>query len=154
MFCDIMAGRAEASVPYQDDLVMAIMDINPVAPGDTLIIPRIHAVGLEDLDEATGIHMWRIGHRLARALRRSGLRCEGVNVFLADGEAAFQQVFHVHLHVFPRHEGDAFRLDVTPIARGRRLLDHDASLLRDAINSPGGPEARTVRHDVAACPDA
>lgn len=79
VFCEIMAGRAEASMPYQDDLVVVIMDINPVAPGDALVIPRVHAVGLHDLDEETGVHMWRIGHRLAGALRRSGLRCEGVN---------------------------------------------------------------------------
>ncbi|HUR05942.1 MAG TPA: HIT domain-containing protein [Nonomuraea sp.] len=52
-----MAGRAEASMPYQDDLVVVIMDINPVAPGDALVIPRVHAVGLNDLDEETGVHM-------------------------------------------------------------------------------------------------
>ncbi|HUR05941.1 MAG TPA: HIT domain-containing protein [Nonomuraea sp.] len=76
---------------------------------------------------------WRIGHRLAGALRRSGLRCEGVNLFLADGEAAFQQVFHVHLHVFPRYDGDGFRLHVATSVRERHLLNQDASILRDAI---------------------
>src|SRR4051794_29612742 len=141
VFCDIMAGRAEASVPYEDDAVVVVMDVNPVAPGDALVIPRVHAGGLEDLDEETGTHMWRTGHRLARALRRSGLRCEGVNVFLADGEAAFQQVFHVHLHVFPRHSGDGFKLEVDAIGRERRLLDQDATALRDALNAlhPGSP---------------
>jgi histidine triad (HIT) family protein len=136
VFCEIMAGRAEASMPYQDDLVVVIMDINPVAPGDALVIPRIHAVGLNDLDEETGVHMWRIGHRLACALRRSGLRCEGVNIFLADGAAAFQQVFHVHLHVFPRYDGDGFRLHVVTSVRERHLLNQDASILRDAMNGP------------------
>jgi histidine triad (HIT) family protein len=135
VFCDIMAGRAEASVPYEDDAVVVVMDVNPVAPGDALVIPRVHAVGLEDLDEETGTHMWRTGHRLARALRHSGLRCEGVNVFLADGEAAFQEVFHVHLHVFPRHSGDGFKLEVDAIDRERRLLDQDATALRDALNA-------------------
>ncbi|MCA2220296.1 HIT family protein [Nonomuraea aurantiaca] len=136
VFCEIMAGRAEASMPYQDDLVVVIMDINPVAPGDALVIPRVHAVGLDDLDEETGVHMWRIGHRLAGALRRSGLRCEGVNIFLADGEAAFQQVFHVHLHVFPRYDGDGFRLHVVTSVRERDSLNQDASILRDAMNVP------------------
>ncbi|MFG2076508.1 HIT family protein [Nonomuraea maritima] len=135
VFCDIVAGRAEASIPYEDDTIVVLMDVNPVAPGDALVIPRVHAVGLEDLDEETGTHMWRTSHRLARALRRSGLRCEGVNVFLADGEAAFQQVFHVHLHVFPRHPDDGFRLEVNTISRERRLLDQDAAALRDALNA-------------------
>ncbi|SDK81194.1 Diadenosine tetraphosphate (Ap4A) hydrolase [Nonomuraea maritima] len=135
VFCDIVAGRAEASIPYEDDTVVVLMDVNPVAPGDALVIPRVHAGGLEDLDEETGTHMWRTSHRLARALRRSGLRCEGVNVFLADGEAAFQQVFHVHLHVFPRHPDDGFRLEVNTISRERRLLDQDAAALRDALNA-------------------
>src|SRR4051794_18405083 len=126
VFCNIMAGRAEASVPYEDDAVVVVMDVNPVAPGDALVIPRVHAVGLEDLDEETGAHMWRTGHRLARALRRSGLRCEGVNVFLADGEAAFQEVFHFHLHVSPRYEGDGFRIDADWATRDRRLLDEEA----------------------------
>ncbi|WP_031172765.1 HIT family protein [Streptosporangium roseum] len=141
VFCDIIAGRAEASVPYEDEAVVVIMDIHPVAPGDALVVPRAHAVGLEDLDEETSARMWRIGHRLARALRLSRLRCEGVNVFLADGEAACQQVFHVHLHVFPRHCGDGFRLQVDPISRERRLLDQDASALRAALYAlcPGPP---------------
>ena len=52
-----------------------------------------------------------MGRRLAEVLRRSGLRCEGINYFVADGEAAFQEVFHFHLHVFPRFRGDPFKID-------------------------------------------
>ena len=52
--------------------------------------------------------MFQVGQRIAGALRDSGLRCEGVNLFLADGEAAGQDVFHVHLHVIPRYAGDGF----------------------------------------------
>jgi len=86
------------------------MDIQPVNPGHLLVIPVSHAVGLEDLDGQTAAHMFRVAKRLAGALRRSDLRCEGINLFLADGEAAFQEVFHVHLHVIPRFEGDGFGL--------------------------------------------
>ncbi|MFE6176189.1 HIT family protein [Streptomyces sp. NPDC056464] len=94
-----------------EDAVAAFMDLQPVTPGHVLVVPKAHAVGLEDLDETLGCHMWAAAHRLARALRRSDLRCDGVNLFLADGEAAFQEVFHVHLHVFPRFAGDGFRVD-------------------------------------------
>ena len=130
VFCAIVAGEAEASVVHEDDRVVAFMDLNPVTPGHTLVVPRLHAVGLEDLDEDTSTHVWRIGHRVGRALRRSGLRCEGINVFLADGEAAFQEIFHFHLHVFPRFKGDGFRLGADVTMRARQLLDDEAQAVR------------------------
>jgi histidine triad (HIT) family protein len=99
---------------YQDELCTAFMDIQPVNQGHVLVVPNRHAPFLADLDEDTGAHMFRIAQRLAAALRRSGVRCEGVNLFLADGEAAMQEVFHVHLHVFPRYKGDGFGLTFSP----------------------------------------
>ena len=84
------------------------MDLQPITPGHSFVVPRRHAVSLRSLPEAVGVHMWTQAHRLARGLRRSDLRCEGVNMFLADGEAAFQEVFHVHLHVFPSSSVTAF----------------------------------------------
>ena len=86
------------------------MDLNPVTPGHLLVVPRTHAVGLEDLDAATSAHVWSVGHDMAAALRRSGMRCEGINVLLCDGEVAFQTVFHFHLHVIPRYAGDGWTI--------------------------------------------
>ncbi|MGI5485606.1 HIT family protein [Microtetraspora malaysiensis] len=137
IFCAILRGEAEASIPYADDRVMVIMDIGPITPGHLLVIPRVHAVGLEDLDEATSAHVWRIGHRMGRALRRSGLRCEGVNIFLADGEAAFQEVFHFHLHVVPRFEGDTLRIAANWDTRQRSLLDREADAVRSGLTALG-----------------
>ena len=111
IFCAIVAGSAPASVVYDDADLLAFMDIRPVTPGHLLIIPKRHASCLADLDEATGARMLTVAMWLARALRASGLRCEGINLFLADGEAAFQEVFHTHLHVIPRFAGDTFRID-------------------------------------------
>jgi histidine triad (HIT) family protein len=113
-FCDILAGKLPSSRVYQDELCTALMDIQPVNPGHVLIVPNRHASFLSELDEDTGAQMFRIAQRLARALRRSDLKCEGINFFLADGEAAFQDVFHVHLHVFPRFKGDGFGLTFGP----------------------------------------
>ncbi|MBP2048702.1 diadenosine tetraphosphate (Ap4A) HIT family hydrolase [Streptomyces griseochromogenes] len=76
-----------------------------------------------------------MAHRLARALRRSNLRCEGVNLFLADGEAAFQEVFHVHLHVFPRFAGDGFRIHAEWRARERGELDESAGAVRAGLSA-------------------
>jgi diadenosine tetraphosphate (Ap4A) HIT family hydrolase len=132
-FCAIEAGLLEASFVHTDEVVMVFMDLNPVTPGHLLVVPRVHAVGLEDLDEVTGRHVWTIGHRMARALRRSGLRCEGINVFLADGEAAFQEVFHFHLHVFPRYAGDGFTIGANWAERSRDLLDAEAKAIKGAV---------------------
>ena len=137
VFCAIIAGEAEASVVFADDHVVAFMDLGAVTPGHVLVVPRLHATGLEDLDEETSTHVWRIGHRIGRALRRSGLRCEGVNMFLADGEAAFQEVFHFHLHIFPRFRGDSFRIDADWATRARHLLNEEAELVRHGLTSLG-----------------
>jgi histidine triad (HIT) family protein len=108
VFCEIIAGRGPASVVYRDHLCIAFMDITPVAPGHLLIVPIKHATGLSDLDSVTGSALFRVAQRISTAVRKSGLRVEGINLLLADGEAAGQEVLHVHLHVLPRFSGDGF----------------------------------------------
>ena len=93
LLCRIVARTEEASVVYEDDRVIAICDLYPVNPGHLLVITKAHAVGLDDLDAADGGQMFAVAQRLAAALRRTDLRCEGINLFLADGEAAFQEAF-------------------------------------------------------------
>ena len=133
VFCDVVRGTAEASTVHEDDDVVAFMDLHPVTPGHLLVVPRTHAAGLEDLDPELGARVWTVGHRLAKALRRSELECDGINLFLADGEAAFQEVFHVHLHVFPRFAGDGFRISAHWRQAPRRELDATAAAVRQAL---------------------
>jgi diadenosine tetraphosphate (Ap4A) HIT family hydrolase len=135
VFCEIVAGRGEASVAYEDDDVVAFMDVRPVTEGHVLVAPRHHAESLDELDEDVGAGLFRVAHRLARALYRSGLPCEGVNMFLADGEAAFQEVLHVHLHVFPRTHGDGFHIEAACRRRDRADLDEAAAGLRQALRA-------------------
>ena len=112
---------------------MAFMDVAPVNPGHLLVVPRAHSASLADLDEEVGAHMFVVAQRLAAAVRASGVRCEGVNLFLADGEAAFQDVCHVHLHLLPRWSGDAFRIDADSSNRPERSeLDALAASIRSA----------------------
>ncbi len=137
IFCEILAGRAGASLVYQDEHCAAFLDIQPVTPGHLLVIPRRHAVSLADLGEDEGGRVFQAGQRLAGALRRSGLRCEGVNFFLADGEAAGQEVFHLHLHVIPRYAGDGFGLRFGPHYPSRPPradLDETARKIREALS--------------------
>jgi histidine triad (HIT) family protein len=93
---------------------------------------------LADLKEEEGAQMFRVAQRLAAALRESGVKCEGVNFFLADGEAAMQEVFHVHLHVFPRYAGDGFGLKFAPTyfqKPERKELNEVAEKIRDVLNA-------------------
>jgi histidine triad (HIT) family protein len=108
VFCRILTGELPGSMVYRDEQCAAFMDIQPINPGHVLVIPTRHAADLADLGAATTADLMTVAHRLAAALRASGLRCEGVNLFLADGAAAGQEVFHVHLHVFPRYIGEGF----------------------------------------------
>jgi diadenosine tetraphosphate (Ap4A) HIT family hydrolase len=135
VFCAILAGRLESSRVYEDERVLVFMDIQPVTPGHLLVIPKEHVPYLDGLDEQLGADVFRVAHRLARALRRTNLRCEGVNLFLADGEAAFQEVFHVHLHVFPRYAGDPFRIEATWQTRDRAELDRAAAQVRQGLTA-------------------
>ena len=134
LFCRIVAGELPASFVHRDDRCVAFMDIQPVNPGHLLVVPVQHGTYLADTDAETVAHLMRVAHGAAAALRRSGLRCEGVNFFLADGEAAMQEILHVHLHVFPRFQHDGFGLKFSPEYHTRRPpraeLDAVAATLR------------------------
>ncbi|MBN1643084.1 MAG: HIT family protein [Anaerolineae bacterium] len=136
IFCEIVAGRQPASIVHRDDICSAFMDIQPVNPGHVLVVPNAHASALADLDPAVGAHLFRVAQRVAAAVRVSGVRCQGVNLFLADGAAAGQDVFHVHLHVIPRYRDDGFGFRFGP-AYGRRPargdLDQLATQIREAL---------------------
>jgi histidine triad (HIT) family protein len=133
IFCDIVAGKAPASMIYEDEIACAFLTIGPVNPGHLLVIPKQHMPFLSDVQEEIGLHLFKITMQMAKALRHSGLQCEGINLFLADGEAAFQEVFHVHMHVFPRFRGDPFKLHANwEIKPSREDLDEIAARIRHA----------------------
>ena len=138
IFCRIIAGDAPASFVHRDDRVVAFMDIRPVNAGHLLVVPVRHGAYLADIDGETAADLMRVGHAAAAALRASGVRCEGVNMLLGDGEAAFQDVFHVHLHVFPRYRGDGFGFRFSPEYHQRKPsreeLDQVAATLRPLLD--------------------
>lgn len=110
IFCEILAGNAPASIVYQDEICTVLLDIQPINAGHLLVIPNLHAESLATLDPATGGKLFQVAQQMAARLRKSTVKCEGINLFLADGKAAMQEVFHVHLHVIPRFSGDGFGL--------------------------------------------
>ena len=108
VICDLLSGELEVSLVHRDDLCAAFMDIQPINPGHILVVPVRHSSCLAELHSEEGEQIFRMAQKLGEVLRRSSLKCEGVNLFLADGEAAGQEVFHTHLHVVPRYTGDGF----------------------------------------------
>jgi diadenosine tetraphosphate (Ap4A) HIT family hydrolase len=125
-FCEIVAGRSPASVVYRDEDCIVFMDLRPVTAGHLLVVPIEHATHLADLDPAEGQALFALAQRLAAAIRHSTLKPAGINVHLADGEAAGQEIFHVHLHVIPRYRGDGPHAD-------RERLNRDAATITQAL---------------------
>lgn len=140
VFCRIVAGTAPASVVHADATTVAFLDIAPMTPGHLLVVPRAHAAGLADLEPDTGAQVFLVAQRLAAGLRRSGVRCDGVNLFLADGAAAFQEVFHLHLHVLPRWRGDGVKLGYKAGTPSRAELNGQAADIRAGLTPPALPD--------------
>ncbi len=137
IFCKIVKGTQPASIIYSDEKVMAFMDISQVNLGHVLVIPKVHATGLADLDEKTGAYLFKVAMRITTAVKKSGVRCEGVNFFVCDGKAAFQSVFHFHLHIIPRFKDDGFGLTFGPNNRtfpDRAILDKIATDIASAFH--------------------
>lgn len=135
IFCAIVAGQSPASVVLDEPDVLAFMDIRPFTPGHLLVIPKRHAYGLAQLDPEDGAKVFAAGQRIATAMRASELPIEGVNMFLADGVAAGQEVFHVHLHLVPRTAGDGFGIRAHWQTPNRTVLDGTAATIRTAVES-------------------
>ena len=136
IICQLINEEIEVTKVYEDDLVVAVMDIQPINPGHIFVSPKKHFELVSKLDEDLASHMFNIAIRLSNALRKSGLKCEGVNFFLADGEAARQEIPHVHLHVIPRIGGDGFglRFDESYFdLPERKELEQAANLIRRAF---------------------
>lgn len=136
VFCAIVRGESPASFVYQDDAIVAFMDIQPVNTGHTLVVPRLHRELMGDYDDVTLIRTWQVVHRVSKALRHSGAPCGGINLLVADGEAAFQDVPHFHVHVIPRIQGDGFGLTFPPGYEElppRSQLDAWATAIRNSL---------------------
>ena len=111
IFCAIVDGRAPARPVADDGKTLAFLDIFPLTRGHTLVIPKRHCDSLLDCPPEDLAAVGAMAQRVARAtLDPAGLAADGVNLLQANGAVAFQTVFHFHVHVLPRYNGDGFRL--------------------------------------------
>ena len=108
------------------------MDIHPMVPGHTLVIPNSHSDGVSGVNDEDGGAVFSMARRVATALKASDIRCEGTNLIIADGRVAGQTVFHTHMHVIPRYRGDDFPMRLDPALRHtptRETLDEQATAI-------------------------
>ncbi|MBF6334058.1 HIT family protein [Nocardia transvalensis] len=143
LFCRIVAGTAPSTKVYEDDELYAFLDIRPITRGHTLVVPKVHATDLDDLDAALGARIFTLGHRIAKALRRSDLGADGANLVLNDGKAAFQTVHHVHLHVVPRQHGDRFLFAKGILLRRPHETEATAAAIRAGLDRLDNEEKET-----------
>lgn len=135
VFCRIVAGAAPGSIVYEDDDVVAFLDRFPVHPGHTLVVPRGHVPDLCACPPTVAARLFRTSARLAPAIVEA-TRAQGFNVWTANGKAAGQEIFHLHLHILPRFEEDAFGLRFPtsyPREASRAALDAMADTIRSKL---------------------
>ncbi|UCG87232.1 MAG: HIT family protein [Gemmatimonadota bacterium] len=134
VFCDIATGRSPASIVYQDETALAFMDIYPIHPGHTLVIPRVHIQDLAQCPLELAGQLFIASSRVAPAVV-AATDAAGFNVWTANGKEAGQEVFHLHLHILPRFVGDTFGLRFPkgyPAAAPRSELEEMAAHIRQA----------------------
>lgn len=133
VFCAIVAGDAPAISIHDDDDYLAILDIRPIVRGHVLVIPKKHTVDLTDTPSSTVADMMQLGQRIALAARASELAADGNNIVINDGKAAFQSVFHIHLHVAPRTNGDKLSFVKGLVVRRDPDREETGRILRTAL---------------------
>lgn len=107
------------------------MTINPANPGHTLVVPKRHVTNLADLGDRSGAHLFRVTVRVAVAVKKSAVRCDGIDLFLSNGEPN-QEILHLHMHVIPRFHEDGLNIDLGRMKPTRTELDRTALAIRRA----------------------
>jgi histidine triad (HIT) family protein len=129
IFCRIVARELPAEIVQEDEHTVAFMDINPWTRGHALVIPRNHSRNLYEAPEEDLFHAASGAQRLALTMR-DRLGCDGIDLLNACEPAAWQTVFHLHIHVIPRYEDDPLQLPVRPQPADQDELAQVASDLR------------------------
>jgi len=132
VFCRIVAKEIPAAVVYQDELTIAFMDAGQVNPGHVLVAAKGHAENLYELNDAQAGALLRSAARVARAIR-DAFQPQGLSVYQANGKAAWQTVFHYHMHLVPRSEGDGMALSWPAKNPPREKLAEYAAAIRREI---------------------
>ena len=105
IFCKIVAGGIPSTKVHEDDVCLVFMDIGPLSPGHTLVVPKKHYEMIWDMPEAEAAHLGGLIPRLAAAVK-GAVGAEGINLLQNNGRTSGQEVMHVHFHLIPRRAAD------------------------------------------------
>ena len=108
VFCKIVKGEVPAYKVYEDEFVLAFLDINPINDGHTLVIPKKHHEDFLHLDEKEIAELMHAVQKVAKAVKKA-TNADGINIGMNIGKAAGQIIFHAHVHVIPRFENDGYK---------------------------------------------
>jgi histidine triad (HIT) family protein len=128
IFCKIISGEIPSATIYENSKFKVIMDIAPANKGHVLILPKEHFDNIYDIDTATAGQLFELAALVARALK-TVLDCDGMNILQNNGTVAGQTVFHFHMHIIPRYEGDTVSMGWKELSYG----DGEMEQLREAI---------------------
>lgn len=120
IFCKIIAGEIPSHTLYEDEQFKVILDVGPATKGHALILPKDHYANLYELPEETAADAMKLAKKMMITMTEK-LKCDGFNVIQNNGEVAGQTVFHFHMHLIPRYQGDQVGLTWTP----GKLTDED-----------------------------
>jgi len=134
VFCKIVAGDIPSAHVYETDRVLAILDINPVAPGHTLLLAKEHVPDLLGAESSLLSSLTEVLTRVARGVV-AGTGADGCNVLLNSGRAAGQLIDHLHIHLIPRRTGDGLHLEWRPGQYGEGELDTYRERIAEAIRA-------------------
>ena len=132
IFCKIANGEAAAAVVYEDEHTMAFMDIGQVNPGHVIVAVKPHIQDIYTLTDDLAAALFQTAARIARAVK-AAMQPEGVTLLQANEAAGFQTVFHLHLHVLPRHTNDGVNLTWPAKNPGMKELERLAEQVKTAI---------------------
>ena len=132
VFCKIIAKQIPAAVVHEDEHTLAVMDIGQVNPGHVLVAIKAHCENLYALDDTQAAVVFRAAARVARAVR-AAFAPPGLSVYQANGKPAGQTVFHFHVHLVPRYEGDGMALTWPVKNPPREMLEDYAAKIRGRL---------------------
>jgi histidine triad (HIT) family protein len=132
IFCRIARKQAPASCVYEDEKVMAFLDVRPLNEGHTLVIPKAHYDTIFEIPEELIAYLHCIVKRVSFAVKKA-VKADGISIFQQNGKAAGQEIFHLHVHVVPRYEGQKLARFGEISEVNREKLDQNAANIRRHI---------------------
>lgn len=133
IFCKIANGEIPASTVYEDDMFRVILDMSPATKGHALILPKKHMADIFEMDSETAEKVFVLAAKVAKGMK-AALNCAGLNIVQNNGEVAGQTVFHFHMHIIPRYEGDGQNINWVPGTSEAEERERVAQQIRSGLN--------------------